>query len=303
MDEERIYAAFGLEMPAAEEPAEQPTEPVQEPEEAQEETAEQTEPEEEPEEQSLHERHENAARRRKAEMEAAKAEQQAAIDRAVQDALKAERDKQAKNMQSFFSRAGLKNTVTGEPINSMEEFNGWQEAFDRQKLERDLEQGKLTPKGLETAISQHPLMQQAQEIINRNAEENKQQEQDAFRQQVACELEEIGKMAPGIKSLEDILNMDTGEDFRAAVNRGHTYLEAFKLANFDKLTQRNTQAAKQQALNNARSKNHLSSTRAQGEGAISVPREEMRYFREFMPHATEAEIQKYYQKYKGDKNV
>ena len=54
----------------------------------------------------------------------------------------------------------------------------------------------------------------------------------------------------------------------------------------------------QQALNNARGKDHLRSTgNAQGSGALSVPAEEMAMFRLFNPNATEAEIQKFYNKH------
>ena len=44
----------------------------------------------------------------------------------------------------------------------------------------------------------------------------------------------------------------------------------------------------------AASKGHLTSTKQQGDGALSVPGDEMALFREFLPGASDAEIQKYY---------
>ena len=55
----------------------------------------------------------------------------------------------------------------------------------------------------------------------------------------------------------------------------------------------------QQAMNNARGKDHLTGTGTpQGTGAATVPADEMRAFKLFNPTATEAEITAWYNKHK-----
>ena len=94
--------------------------------------------------------------------------------------------------------------------------------------------------------------------------------------------------------------MPTAKEFYALVQKGNSFLDAFRLANYDRLTAQAAEAAKQQAQNLSRSKDHLTATTGQrGGGAISVPPDELRMFRELNPGASEADIQAYYNKYKG----
>ena len=59
------------------------------------------------------------------------------------------------------------------------------------------------------------------------------------------------------------------------------------------------EAARQQAMNNARGKDHLTGTGTpQGTGAATVPPDEMQAFKLFNPTATEAEITAWYNKHK-----
>ena len=74
-------------------------------------------------EQTPDERRAHAAARRRAE-------QQAAVDAA----LKAQSEKMAAEWKAFFESAGLKNTITGEPIATKEQFDEWSKSFKRQKL-------------------------------------------------------------------------------------------------------------------------------------------------------------------------
>lgn len=314
MTEEKIFEAFDLEAPKAdtnEEPkaeeggkeqelAEPETETPPEEEERRDEGApegekeqEIAEPAKEP-EQTEQERREQAAQRRRRE-------RQEAIDRAVQDAVKAERDKTAEELKSFFEAAGLKDTMTGKPITSMEEFRAWRQAFNAAKLENELKEGKLTPEGLNQAISENPIVKQAAEAIRASEEAKRQSGMEAAKARAERELAEIRKMDPEAKleSVEDLLKMPNAKEFYEYVKRGNSFVDAYKLANFQRLSERTAEAAKQQALNNARSKDHLSGSGAsRGSGSESVPAEEMAMFRLMMPDASDDEIRKYYNKYK-----
>lgn len=238
-------------------------------------------------------RRENAAQRRRAET-------QAAIDRAVEEAVQAERDRARAEMDAFFASAALKNTITGKPITTMEEFGEWKQAFDASQLQKDLKAGRLTPEALQRVIEQTPSMQQVRQLAQRQDEQQRQQAQAAAQARVEREMEEIHRLDPSINEVKDLLNMPKAREFYDLVKKGNTFLDAFRLANFEALAARQAEAARQQAMNNARSKDHLTATSSQrGAGAAPVPADEMAMFRLLNPSATDAEIQSYYSKQKN----
>lgn len=248
-------------------------------------------PAEEPVQQTEEQRREHAAQRRREE-------QKAAVDAAVQKALQEERTRSQAEMDAFFAAAGLKNTITGEPITNMEQFRAWREAFEAARLQRDLKAGKLTPETLNDAISKHPTVKAAAEIVHKGQEDQRRQEMAAAQAKVDAELKEIQKLDPSIREIKDLVSMPAAKEFYELVKKGNSFLDAFRLANYDRLTAQAAEAARQQAQNLARSKEHLTSTQAKGAGAATVPAEELAMFRQFNPGATEAEIQAYYNKYK-----
>ena len=238
-------------------------------------------------------RKEAAAQRRRAET-------QAAIDKAVEEAVKAEKDRSKAEMDAFFAAAALKNTITGKPITNMEEFNAWKQAFEAAKLQKDLKAGRLTPEALQKVIEQTPAMQQVQQMVQRQDEQQRQQAQEAAQVRVDQEIAEIHKLDPSINTVKDLLTMPKAKEFYALVKKGNSFLDAFRLANFETLTAKRADAARQQAMNNARSKDHLTATGGQrGAGAAQVPPDEMAMFRLLNPGATDAEIQAYYNKQKN----
>lgn len=291
-EQEPAAPASQEEPPAQEEP--EGTPPAQEPEGggAAEEPAQQQPDKAHGQQLTEEQRKENAARRRREET-------QAAIDKAVQDAVKAEQDRSKAEMDAFFAAAALKNTLTGKPITNMEEFNEWKQAFDAAKLQRDLKAGKLTPEGLQKVIEQTPAIKQVQQIAQKQEEAARQQSEAAAKARVDAEIAEIHKLDPTISEVKDLLKMPTAKEFYAMVKKGNSFLDAFRLANYDRLTTAAAEAAKQQAMNNARSKDHLTGTGPQrGQGSSPVPPDEMAMFRLINPGATDAEIQAYYNKNK-----
>lgn len=250
-----------------------------------------------PQEQSEEERRENAARRRRQE-------QQEAVDRAVQEAVARERENFQKEREQFYQSAGLKNTITGEPITSDEQFRAWKSAFDAQRIAEDLKKGELTPEAISRAVAESPAVKRLEEMTAqeearaKEAQEDRRREEEAkARKRIDAELAEIHRMDPSINGVEDLLKMEGAEKFRAYVQRGNTFLDAYYLTNREKLAKQQAQAAQRQAQESARSKDHLRSlAKPVGAGAKSVPKADMEIFRLFNPDATEAEIQSYYNK-------
>ena len=202
-------------------------------------------------------------------------------------------------MDAFFAKAGLKNTVTGKPITTMEEFDAWRADYDAAKLQKDLKAGKLTPETLRSAVEQTPAIQALKKQQEQQAAEAEQRRQAEAKARVDAELAEIHKMDPTINTVEDLLSMPSAKAFYDLVRKGNSFLDAFRLANFDRLQTARAEAARQQAMNNARGKDHLTGTGTpQGTGAATVPADEMRAFKLFNPTATEAEITAWYNKHK-----
>lgn len=134
-----------------------------------------------------------------------------------------------------------------------------------------------------------PTEADIQHIVREQMEKAKQPQVNPV---VQAQLEQIARMDPAMKDLGAILNSDIGEAFRGFVDRGDDFVTAFYKAG--KLQEQVKSKAAEADKAKASSKGHLSSTKQQGAGALSVPSDEMALFRELMPGATEAEIQKYY---------
>lgn len=239
---------------------------------------------------SQEERHRNAARRRAQE-------QQAAVDQAVNTALEAERQRNAQDLEAFFTGMGIKNTFTGAPIKTMAEFNAWKSQFDADQFGKDLKAGKATPEQFTQMIDNHPVVKQAQQVISQNQEAQRQQAQAAAQQRIDADLAEISKLNPQIKTVADLLDMPKAEEFKAYVSKGNDFLSAYKLTCFEELTQAKAERARQQAVRQSRGKDHLvSSSGTGGSGAVSVPSNVMAMYRAFNPKATDAEIRDHYNK-------
>ena len=326
LTESQIYEAMGIAEPAAEgekgqEPA-QPTDIAEEAEgEKEQEVAEpaaeggngqevaepaqesttDNDPTLEKQEMSGDDRREQAAKRRRAEM-------QAAIDRARQE----ERAAMDQELQAVLELAGLSDQETGAPITTMEDFRKYRQGQKLQKLQSELWDGEIRPETLNEAIEDNPAVRAARELIEHQERERAAAEaaerEKAFQAKVDAELAEIHKLDDSVSTLGDLLAMPNGQEFYALVQRGYSFYDAYCCVNRDRLYQkvrqseqlRAAEAARQQAVANARGKNHLNaSPLARGAGADSVPKDEMALFKLLNPGASEAEIQAYYNKSKA----
>ena len=238
-------------------------------------------------------RKENAAKRRREE-------RQAAISRAVSDALDVERERHNMELARFFQAAGLKNPITGAPITNMDEFKVWKQAHDAAKLQKELKDGTLTPETLEQAISNSPSMQRMKQRLERDEQARRESAAAAAQVKIDAELQEIHRLDPTVRTTEDLLTMPSAKQFYEYVQKGNSFLDAFYLANRQRLTQATAEAAKQQTMNAARSKDHLQpSGTSRGAGAATVPAEELKLFKLLNPTASDSEIQNYYNKTKS----
>jgi len=293
--EEQLNNAFGVTAAEQEAPAEQEVQAAEEAAEEAEvsqETGTEEAGAEEAEEQTPEQRKANAARRRERE-------RQEAIDKAVKDALDAERAEAAKRQKAFFEKAKLKNSITGEDITNMDQFEEWDRAYSAARVERKLKSGSMTADDLQAMIADNPTVKAAQDILDRQKAEAERAAQAANEAKLQEEIAEIGRVDPTIKSVADLANMPNSKQFYDYVMKGLSFREAYYLSNRERVDAAQLEAARTAAGNRARGKDHLSATAtARGAGAMSVPNEQLQMFKLLNPTATPEQIQAYYNKYK-----
>ena len=234
--------------------------------------------------QDMEERTKYAAARRKAE-----AERDAAIKEAKEEA--------QKQIDEAFNQSGMTDPYTGKPITSQKEFREYQEKYNRTRRENLLKSSGMSDDEFNAFVNNLPQVREAQDA-KAQAEEALRKAQEAEMKAVVDEqIKEIGKIDPSIKSIADFSKMENYDEFYGYVQKGLTFSQAFKLANYDKLTQQTAKAAKRAALNAAQGKEHLSATSQRGAGSVTVPADIKATYREFNPGMTDAEIEKHYNKY------
>ena len=224
------------------------------------------EKEAEPAEQSAEENKKQAAARRKRERDAeiAKARAEAADE--------------------AYRSMGMENPYTGKPITNKAEFDAWKQQEAAEKRGHIAESAGMTGEEFDDFINNLPQVKAAV----------KQNQRMMIEEQVGL----INKLDPSIKTFEDLYNREDYKDIYDTVQKtGVSIVEAFKLVNFDRLTQSAAAASRQAAINSANSKDHLSTTSQRGAGALTVPADVKEIYRALNPGITDAEIQQHYNKY------
>lgn len=226
----------------------------------------------------------NAAARRRAEQERRYADMQAEADRRVRD---------AERNAVIAATGGKTNPYTGKLIESVEELNAFNAAFAADNSRQKLQQAGIDPKDLEAIINQHPAVRQAQAADAANRQQMRQR-------LIEKDIADIGKIDPSIKSLEDLMNSPAGADTEKLVKqRGLSYLEAYKLVTFDRVSNARVAAQEKANAEKAGGKSHLDSTAQKTPDVVSVPSETMQMYRN--AGFTEKEAREKYAQYLNSK--
>lgn len=137
-----------------------------------------------------------------------------------------------------------------------------------------------------------------EELERQRQNQMRAQAQQQFRARLDDELREIQRLDPSVNSLEDIMRGPGGQQFYGYVKSGLSYLDAFCLANRERLARQMAMAGRRQAQELERSKAHLTAAGgAQGPWSVGVPGDQLDLFRELNPGVSQAEIQNYYNRY------
>ena len=229
-----------------------------------------------------------AAARRKAE-----AERDAAIARAKQEA----QEEAQRIIEEAFRGSGLLNPYTNQPITSRAEYEEYRKRYDAEKKERLLKKSGMSDEEFQAFVENLPEVRQAREAQAAAESAAREAREAQAKMRVEEQMREISALDPSIRELSDLAKMETYPKFYELVKRGNTLTDAFKLANYEALTQGAVTARSQPARNAAQGKRHLTQTSGRGNGAASVPADVRAEYLAFNPDATDAEIQAHYNKY------
>lgn len=177
-------------------------------------------------------------------------------------------------MSATLASLGIENPDNGTVIGTVDEL----EAYAKSLSDQRISSGRANAEDIRRI---------ARETMQPNAGD-----------EVDRQLETLRDMDPewsGMTTKEvlgAILESEIGADFRQAVEKGATFIQAYGRAT----KAANARAKKSAATATAKAagKNHLGATNQRGTGALDVPADEMAIFRELMPEASDAAIQKYY---------
>lgn len=135
------------------------------------------------------------------------------------------------------------------------------------------------------------FIQQAQRAV----EQTRQAEGERALQE---QIRTIGLLDPSVKSIGDLMAMPNFAEFDARVRQGYSLTDAFKIVNFDALSQKRSAAAKQAALNALQGKNHLTPTAGGAGEDIIIPAETLEFYKAAFPEWSEKQILADYKKHR-----
>jgi hypothetical protein len=160
-------------------------------------------------------------------------------------------------------------------------------------MKSQMQEAGVDPSLIDRAIMASPIMQQAQAAIqeNQNVQAQKMMNED---------MQEILSFDPTVNSADEIMAQ---ENFIECINYieshpGARLTDAYKIVNFDRLTATRAEAAKQSAINQAKSKDHLNSTGglSGGDGDADIPEDEISKWKEWFPDKSRKELRALYNK-------
>lgn len=183
----------------------------------------------------------------------------------------------------------FKNPETGKPIRNAEDYFEALAAQERVQAKEDLRQANIDPALIDRVIANSPVIRQAEEAT---AELNNMRAQ----QRLDADYKEILALDPSLNSVEDILNDPNLPLMAQRVATGMSLVDAYKLVNFEKLSNLKGKAAKQAAINEVKGKNHLSTGAPVNVGSSGedIPANLLESFKENFPDKSMKELKALY---------
>lgn len=217
----------------------------------------------------------------------------ASVRRKAEEDARAKYEAETNTINNEFKRVfgGYTNPVTGKPIESWKDYIEAIEAQNRKAQEDSFKEKGIDPKALDEYIQNSPAMRQAQEILaqNQKAEAERQLNED---------IKALSALDSDIKNVDDLIKHPSYEKVLQMVqNNGYSLVDAYKIANFDSLVNKQSAAAKQAAINQAKSKDHLEKTSGisdTGKDLVEIPASVLASWRQVYPDLTPQQLKEKY---------
>ncbi len=201
----------------------------------------------------------------------------------------------AAEVDKAFADMGLHDPYTNKAITTKKEYDAYKARHQTETISKELGKAGISREAIDAMIDSHPAVLKAKEAAE-GFESAKQQSQDtAAKVHLDSQIGEIMKFDPDIKGIEDIMALSNYEDLKGYVRKGLTLVEAYKLTNMEKLTNKTAKAAAQSAYNKSASKEHLTSSASRGQGENPVPKGVMDMYRK-ITKLSDKEIREHYAK-------
>lgn len=190
------------------------------------------------------------------------------------------------------------NPVTGTPITTFDEYIQAVEMQRKNAQEAMLKEKGIDPSIIQDMVNNSPAMIQAQKILAQNTETEAQR-------LIEEDMKIISTINPALKTVEDLVNHESYDAVVSYVQKGNTLADAYKLANYDAITKTKTEAAKQAAINSAKSQSHLTATNSLsvgGDGEEEIPASELSRWKDMFPDASPKDLRAKYNRAKKARN-
>jgi len=199
----------------------------------------------------------------------------------------AEFKKQREAEDAEFARrfSNYTNPETGRPILSRADYFEALDAQERMKAKAELESKGIDYGIIENAIKNSPQIRQAEQVLQR-------MHQQEVNQQITNDIAELNKMDPSITSLETI----PADVLELATKSNVSLVNAYKIANFGRMSTQQASAIQQRTINQIAGKSHLAPVNGvtQNDGLASIPADELGFWRDAYPGLSETELRKKY---------
>lgn len=199
----------------------------------------------------------------------------------------------AREMDEFVKGLNLIDPATKKPVTTVAEYNEYKARINSEARERILKKAGLSEEKFKEFVNSQPEVSEA-----RAAAQAAQRER--AKAAIDEQVRQIHEIDPTINEFADLGKMENFKQFYDLARNHHLSLvDAYKLVNMDKLTQRRIDAERQAARNAAAGKAHLTKNKPRGGGStdIPVPADVAEFYRELVPGISNADMQRDYSRY------
>lgn len=234
-------------------------------------------------------------------------EQQEAVNAAVQRAIAEERERARaeRERDQIGELYGQVSQYTGRQILTLDDKRAHDAAASAQAARASLEKRGISAEDLQAVINAHPAVQEARRAAESSRKLGQEMAQMERQRLIERDIAQIAKYDATVKSVDDLRNGAEGEEISRLVDSGRmTYLEAWKMVNFDRVQAARSNAAANAARARETGKSHMTATgtRSAGDAPVSIPEETRRLFEAAgitKPEEQAKEYRKYLKQTKG----